>query len=396
MRTTTVNEDYDEQDKEDARLIVNFTARRDDSLVPASPNPSSYGEEDDEAIGTDSDSEAGSIGSSENLSDSDPEIQDSEDEDMGETDRNQPTTSSSNKENESSMSNTIPASVQCSSSMLNPSTLSLRDVYMLDDGAHNQASLPRIQMFGTQGSDKNHMSSSNMYTDSAPPPLPPRPSSSRVAPWCNPSYPLFTSQNDVQDWYSEEMSQPNYLGTNFGDRPSLFSPAPPPPAPESVETRAPTYHFSNCPSQPFQANRLQTPPPMPASDVDTSTPLQPGRRTKVSIEEIVEEQPPTPESVNNMKRKADVLEAEEPVATLEKTSEVIMGTENANSETLAAVPAADAAAIQTAAIIAQRPKKTPRSILSKVLDKAAYPLLGATGAVVSFALLSTLPDTFFV
>jgi hypothetical protein len=135
---------------------------------------------------------------------------------------------------------------------------------------------------------------------------------------------------------------------------------------------------------------------MPASDVDTSTPLQPGRRTKVSIEEIVEEQPPTPESVNNMKRKADVLEAEEPVATLEKTSEVIMGTENANSETLAAVPAADAAAIQTAAIIAQRPKKTPRSILSKVLDKAAYPLLGATGAVVSFALLSTLPDTFFV
>jgi hypothetical protein len=30
-----------------------------------------------------------------------------------------------------------------------------------------------------------------------------------------------------------------------------------------------------------------------------------------------------------------------------------------------------------------------------VLNKATYPLLGATGAVVSFALLSTLPDTFF-
>ena len=165
--------------------------------------------------------------------------------------------------------------------------------------------------------------------------------------------------------------------------------------PESSETRLPMYHFGNCASQAVQANRLQTPPPMPISDVETSTPLQPGRRTKVSIEEIVEEQPPTPESVNNMKRKADVLEAEEPAVALDETPEVIIGTESAHSEPIVAVPAADVTAIQTAAIIAQRPKKTPRSVLSKVLNKATYPLLGATGAVVSFALLSTLPDTFF-
>jgi hypothetical protein len=392
MRTTLINEDYDEEDKEDARLIVvDFTLHRDDSLVPASPSASIDGEDDD-AIGTDSDSEAGSIGSSEIMSDSEPEIQDSEDEEFDETDHNKPTTSSSNKENQSSASNTVPPSVQCS--MQNPSTLSLREVYMLDDVANSQASLPRIHMSSMQGSDNNPMSSSNVYAESAPPPLPPRPSASRVAPWCNPTYPSFASQNDIPDWYSDHISQQNYLGTNFGDRPSLFSPAPPP-AQESVDARAPMYHFGNRPSQSFSANRLQTPPPMPASDVETSTPLQPGRRTKVSIEEIVEEQPPTPESVNNMKRKADVLEAEEPAAAMNETQQVIIGAENVTSESVVAVPTSDAAAIQTAAIIAQRPKKTPRSILSKVLDKATYPLLGATGAVVSFALLSTLPDAFF-
>lgn len=393
MRTTVVDQDYNEEDRQDAGLVCDFTPRRDDSLVPASPNASSDGEDDD-AIGTDSDSQAGSTGSSEMMSDSEPEIGDSEDEDIDGADHNNPTASSSNKENEPSGNAAIPSTAQCS--MQNPSTLSLRDVYMLDDVANGQASLPRIHMFGMQGSDNNSMSNGNVYAESAPPPLPPRPSTSRVAPWCNPSYSAFSSQSDLQDWYSaEDMSQPNYLGTNFGDRPSLFSPAPPPPMPESSETRLPVYHFGNCASQAVQANRLQTPPPMPVSDVETSTPLQPGRRTKVSIEEIVEEQPPTPESVNNMKRKADVLEAEEPAVALDETPEVIIGTESAHSEPIVAVPAADVTAIQTAAIIAQRPKKTPRSVLSKVLNKATYPLLGATGAVVSFALLSTLPDTFF-
>ncbi|KAL1792630.1 hypothetical protein ACET3X_009137 [Alternaria dauci] len=376
LRTTISNQDCDDED------------RRDDSPVPASPDASNHGEDDD-AVGTESDSEGASIGSSEIMSDSEPEIGDSEDEDMDETDHNKPTASSFTQGNQSSGNAAISHMLECS--LPTQPTISLRDVYALNDAANSQASLPRIHMFGMQGSN------SNVCAESAPPPLPPRPSTSRVAPWCNSSYPAFPSQNDLQDWYSaEDMSQPNYLGTNFGDRPSLFSPAPPPPVPESAETRVPMYHFSSCATQSVQANRLQTPPPMPATDVETSTPLQPGRRTKVSIEEIVEEQPPTPESVNNLKRKADVLETEEPVVALDETPKVIIGTENADPESTVAVPAADAAAIQTAAVIAQRPKKTPRSVLSKVLDKAAYPLLGATGAVVSFALLSTLPDTFFV
>ncbi len=386
MRTTIVSEDYNEEHR------CAFNAHRDDSLVPASPNPSSDGEDVD-VLGTDSDSEAGSIVSSEMMSDSEPEIQDSEDEELDETDSTKPVTSSSNKENEPSVNSSMPQPAQCF--MQNPSTLSLRDVYMLDDVANNQGSLPRIQTFGMPGSDNHPMSNSNVYGDSAPPPLPPRPSASRAAPWCNPTYPSFAPQNDLQDWYSEDMSQPNYMGTNFGDRPSLFSPAPPPPPPDAIEARGPMSHFASYQSQTFRANRLQTPPPIPASDVETSTPLQPGRRTKVTIGEIVEDQPPTPESVNNMKRKADVLEADTPAVVLDDTPKVNID-EHATSDAVASVPVPDAVASQTAATIAQRPKKTPRSILSKVLNKAAYPLLGATGAVVSFALLSTLPDTFFV
>jgi pSer/pThr/pTyr-binding forkhead associated (FHA) protein len=385
MRSTVVNQDHNQE---------SFPSHRDDSLVPASPNLSSDGEDID-ALGTDSDSEAGSIDSSEAMSDSEPEIPDSDDDDMDETKQNKSVTSPSNKENEASVSSQAPPAVRCHMSMQHPSTVSFRDVYTSHDVANTQPSLPRMYMFGMQSSD-NSMSTSSMYGDNAPPPLPPRPSASRAAPWCDSSYRPFAQQNDLQDWYSEGMTQPNYLGSNFGDRPSLFSQAPPPPAPESIEARAPMSHFGSYPSQNFQASRLQTPPPMPASDVDTSTPLQPGRRTKVSIEEIVEEQPPTPESVNNLKRKADVLEAEEPAELQVETPMVTMVEEHVSSDSAAAVTVTDAAAIQTAAIIAQRPKKTPRSVLSKVLNKAAYPLLGATGAVVSFALLSTLPDAFFV
>jgi hypothetical protein len=99
-----------------------------------------------------------------------------------------------------------------------------------------------------------------------------------------------------------------------------------------------------------------------------------------------------------MKRKADVLEEPAIEEAVEIPDAAAFTTQVEPSGEVVAVPANDAAAVavQTAAIIAQRPKKTPRSLLSKVLNKATYPLLGATGAVVSFALLSTLPDTFFV
>jgi hypothetical protein len=50
---------------------------------------------------------------------------------------------------------------------------------------------------------------------------------------------------------------------------------------------------------------------------------------------------------------------------------------------------------QTAAIIAQRPKKEPRSILAKVRTTAKYLGIGAAGAASAVVLLSSLPDAFF-
>lgn len=172
----------------------------------------------------------------------------------------------------------------------------------------------------------------------------------------------------------------SYLGTNFGDRPSIFSPAPPPPGLESLRTQKNEIAWGGAMFSVPPVDGMQTPPPLPASDISTNSPLlQPNRRTKVSIEEIVEEQPLKPTSVGGLKRKADVLEEEEEFVT-----EPVVVSEGV----------IDAAA-QTATIVAQRPKKQPRSVLSKVLNKAAYPLLGAAGAVASFTLLSTLPDAFF-
>jgi hypothetical protein len=115
----------------------------------------------------------------------------------------------------------------------------------------------------------------------------------------------------------------------------------------------------------------------------TPTP-PPNRRTKVSITEIVEDQPPTPSSVNGTKRKADVLDdtesyiSAEPIALGETAQPIVLNT-----------------SAQTAAIIAQRPKKQPRSILNKVATTAKYFGIGAFSTVSAVALLSSLPDAFF-
>lgn len=113
----------------------------------------------------------------------------------------------------------------------------------------------------------------------------------------------------------------------------------------------------------------------------------PHRQTEVSIGEIVEEQPLTPTSDKEMKRKADVLD-EPNLATLEPAQDV-------HAE-LAAVPElVEDNTAQTAAIIAQRPKKEPHSILARVWTPAKYLGVGAAGAVSVVVLLSSRPDFFF-
>jgi hypothetical protein len=136
----------------------------------------------------------------------------------------------------------------------------------------------------------------------------------------------------------------------------------------------------------------------PSTGVFSSSTPPPSRRTKVSIGEIVEDQPPTPESLNSMKRKADVLEESEPPATISppvSSTSVTQAVEVEAAHVPVVTPAASTPA-QTAAVIAQRPKKQPRSILARLQTTAKVLSIGAAGAAGALAVLSALPDAFFV
>jgi hypothetical protein len=362
-----------------------FASHRDDSVLLGSHSDSAEGE--DEPLETDFDSEAGSIGSSEISYDSELEVQDSEEEDARETGYTNAFASSSTQEVKPSSTLSMPTE---QSSITSPPAIQPAFYHQLYDGN----SMPNGSRFADspQASMKMPEPSNKLSNESAPTPAPhdqaPEPATEYLL-WDNSPYGICSQQAHQQNWYTDEAP--------FGylvDRAPMFSPAAPPPAQESVEARASVSSLLDNFSGPmFQTNQIQTPPLMPLSDVDTSVPPQPGRRTKVTIEEIVEEQPLTPESVNNMKRKAEVLEEIEPTDVQESamaSEEAAVITEAVRNEMTA-----NSTAVETAVMIAQRPKKVPRSILSKVLGKATYPLLSVTGAAVSFALLSTLPDSFF-
>jgi len=245
--------------------------------------------------------------------------------------------------------------------------------------SHEHSELPSMSMF-------KEAVDTSVFNSTFPPPFPPRPSTFRLYNRVQESRP------QTMNWSNNEPSTfSDYLGTNHGDRPSLFSPAPAS-VTSSKEAEPATSLFGSSsidfPHSNIDSNRLQTPPSMPISDVVSSTP-PPGRRTKVSITEIVEEQPPTPPSDNELKRKADVLNSKD---MPEAGTHVVVAPGEDVSMADAAV---EAAAAQAAAIIAQRPKKQPRSLLKKLGNTAAYFSYGAVGAAGAFALLTCLPDTFF-
>lgn len=143
------------------------------------------------------------------------------------------------------------------------------------------------------------------------------------------------------------------------------------------------------------AQELQTPLIMPA--LDTVIPAShPGRRTRVSIEEIVEHQSPSPspESAPTLKRKATVLEEEEPTpmpmperAAPEPSSPQAAGV-------MAATRAENEAACSSL-LVAPRPKKQPSSLLAKVGRTATYFGAGTAGALAAVTALAFLPETFF-
>ncbi|KAF2871484.1 hypothetical protein BDV95DRAFT_572111 [Massariosphaeria phaeospora] len=135
-------------------------------------------------------------------------------------------------------------------------------------------------------------------------------------------------------------------------------------------------------SVPLLAGSARAPsPPMPTPVNTTATPPLTGRRTKMSIPEIIEDlpqQPPTPTSMPNLKRKADVLEAEDAAA-----------------EEAPVVPIQEgdvAEAAKSVADIEQRPKKKLRKLVGTVAKTAGY-----AGAILSggLAVLVSLPDSFF-
>ncbi len=262
--------------------------------------------------------------------DSEPEVSDSEEEEEEEEEFDMmPPTPIAVQEAQPPASLPIPPTTQA----LDASSATV------EAAASTQApELPPFDMFPPQ-------IESHPFADSCmPPPLPPRPMY-LSAPWDMPPPPRFAPQSeDVMYWYAEQ-------------------------GPYTIPAE----------------QRPPTPPPTSNLDVIKVTSPQPSRRTRVSIDEIVEEQPLAPVSSNNLKRKADVLVEEEHTAILGQSAIP----EGASSVAPVVVTA------EMSAVISQRPKKQPRSIMKRALSKATYPLLGAAGAVVSFTLLSTLPDSFF-
>ncbi|EUC41881.1 hypothetical protein COCMIDRAFT_66013, partial [Bipolaris oryzae ATCC 44560] len=395
LRTTIVEDVYDEDVEGEDLHEAGYASNDDESVSPRTPSPASV-EDNGRLIESDLDSKSESINSSEIDSESEGE--------MNEAEYSETVAASAPQGVQYSNRDTLPASGQSANAQ--PTDPPLRRIYTFE-GADAPLRLPCVDMFGLQrsGNHENTCGESSKAgmakaakIDRAPsccetaPPLPPR-SASKPASWGTWAYPPHC-QNEVQDWYQPA----DYVPMTYEHPSLLYNPAQPL-AQEPVDPRSSTSFYPQ-PSEPSQAHRLQTPPPAPVSEAEVLTPLQPGRRTKVSIEEIVEEvveeHPPTPESVNYMKRKADVLEEDPAVSQGDVPKMVSVASDESEGNPMDTDPVVEVGTAQTAAQIAQRPKKIPRSVLGKVLNKAAYPLLGATGAVVSFALLSTLPDTFFL
>ncbi|KZM18890.1 uncharacterized protein EKO05_0010390 [Ascochyta rabiei] len=258
-------------------------------------------------------------------------------------------------------------------------------------GDFEYPSIPDLPLppFGTLSQNPE----SSMFDSALAPPLPPRPSEKRQKMWDQ------APQQGYDEWLTEESHiAPVYSPAGFTEHAPLFRDVP---AHASQQIKLP--HFSSfsperVPAYKPVADRMQTPPPTLTADVVSTTPPPPTRRTGVSITEIVEEQPPTPTSVNSRKRSADdafEVEAEDndekmPTRSLEVVEVV---TEPIN-ETI--TPASDVPSVEQTTPLSQRPIAQPRSILKKAL-RAASLMVPATalGAAVSVVALTALPESFF-
>lgn len=205
----------------------------------------------------------------------------------------------------------------------------------------------------------NHVTfPSSMFDSTVAPPLPPRPSQKRQRIW---DEPLHEESERAPDAFSNVLSwTPMEYKPVFG-----FPPV---------------------------ADRIHTPPPtMPATEALDSlaaTGEAAVRKTGLSIPEIVDEQPPTPTSVNSRKRSADDAFEEETEEVIgQKPAEPVLDV--ATQETM--VPTVEQVAPEP-----QRPIAQPKSILRRAFN-AARVMVPATalGAVFTVGALTALPESFF-
>jgi hypothetical protein len=233
--------------------------------------------------------------------------------------------------------------------------------------------LPPLSMLGQNFGNAS-------YDSTWAPPLPPRPSQKRQKLWDEAPF----QQESYQElWPAEESTMtPSYPLAGMPDNMPQLSPdssnASPSMKSSEIDSSIMSYASAPVPS----ADRIQTPPPTLNADVVSSTPSPPTRRTVLSITEIVEEQPPTPTSVNSRKRSAvDAFDEED----------VTVSTAKIAAPEMAPHPTVEQVAPQSQRAIAQ-----PRSILRRAL-RAAGLMVPATafGAAMSIAALTALPESFF-
>lgn len=211
----------------------------------------------------------------------------------------------------------------------------------------------------------NHVTfPSSMFDSAIAPPLPPRPYQKRQRTWAEPPHEdgerVLGASSEMPSWTpigGLGHEYPEYQGTSFGP---AFS------------------------SQPV-ADRMQTPPPtVPAAQAldPFAAAEEPAMHTiGLSIPEVVDDQPPTPTSINSRKRSAaDAFD--------EDTDEVIEQ-KAADLETEVAAPTVEQ-------LQPQRPIAQPKSILRRALN-AAKVMVPATalGAVFTVGALTALPESFF-
>ncbi|KAF2848443.1 hypothetical protein T440DRAFT_509553 [Plenodomus tracheiphilus IPT5] len=351
---------FAQHSKSDVRTTVGAEAYSDGE---ESVHQYSSGNEDSDEVDVLADHETESVASSKADESSEQEIADSDDEDVS-----SPVVLTGSVFAPTTLPSGLPLAEPGVAHMnMNKS----RNAFTLDDDLET----PLARSIFGQKSD------STSFGESAAPFLPSQPAE-HYAELPNP----YTESYRVEDhdWSVLRETQVHTANTNSADRSSYASPL----FGHSMGYFQASSLVDDRAESARQALSLQTPPPMPASDVVASA-QQPVRRTKVSIDEIVEDQPPTPESVNNMKRKADVLEEEHRPAV--RDPDVVLPESTSITDDLVVAVQAD----QPAALIAQRPKKQPRSVLAKFGLTAKYLGLGTAGAVAAITALSTLPDTFF-